>query len=175
MLLSPTFLLLMMNPDWIPKGFEFILIKDTINIPIIFQLLLLEFAIDGMRLASLNTPNMLSTPLSIVAGIVLGDFTVSSGWFNSEIMLYMAFVAVANYTQSNFELGYALKFMRIITLIATGIFGIYGYIGGVLLSVAAILCNKSFKGHSYLYPLIPFNGKQLLRRFFRISLPGTEK
>ena len=175
LLLSPTFLLLMMNPDWIPKGFEFILIKDTINIPIIFQLLLLEFAIDGMRLASLNTPNMLSTPLSIVAGIVLGDFTVSSGWFNSEIMLYMAFVAVANYTQSNFELGYALKFMRIITLIATGIFGIYGYIGGVLLSVAAILCNKSFKGHSYLYPLIPFNGKQLLRRFFRISLPGTEK
>lgn len=175
LLLSPTFLLLMMNPDWIPKGFEFILIKDTINIPIIFQLLLLEFAIDGMRLASLNTPNMLSTPLSIVAGIVLGDFTVSSGWFNSEIMLYMAFVAVANYTQSNFELGYALKFMRIITLIATGIFGVYGYVGGIVLSIAAILCNKSFKGHSYLYPLIPFNGRQLLRRFFRISLPGTEK
>ena len=175
LLLSPTFLLLMMNPDWIPKGFEFILIKDTINIPIIYQLLLLEFAIDGMRLASLNTPNMLSTPLSIVAGIVLGDFTVSSGWFNSEIMLYMAFVAVANYTQSIFELGYALKFMRIITLIATAIFGVYGYFAGIILSAVALLCNKSFKGHSYLYPLIPFNGKQLLRRFFRISLPGTEK
>ncbi|MBE5938511.1 MAG: spore germination protein [Lachnospiraceae bacterium] len=175
LLLSPTFLLLMMNPEWIPEGLKFIMIKETINVPILYQLLILEFAIDGMRLASLNTPNMLSTPLSIVAGIVLGDFTVSSGWFNSEIMLYMAFVAVANYTQSNFELGYALKFMRVITLIATGIFGIYGYVAGVVLSVLALACNKSFKGYSYLYPLIPFNAKQLLRRFFRISLPGTEK
>ena len=56
---------------------------------------------------------MLSTPLSIFAGLVLGEFSVNSGWFNSEVMLYMAFVAVANYTQPNFELGYAVKFMRI--------------------------------------------------------------
>ena len=28
----------------------------------------------------------------------------------------MAFVAVANYTQPNFELGYALKFMRLMLL-----------------------------------------------------------
>lgn len=175
LLLSPTFLLLMMNPGWIPEGFEFIIIKDTINIPILYQMLLLEFAIDGMRLASLNTPNMLSTPLSIVAGIVLGDFTVSSGWFNSEIMLYMAFVAVANYTQVNFELGYALKFMRVITLILTAMFGVYGYAAGILLAVAGVVFNKSFKGHSYLYPLIPFNARQLLRRFFRVSLPETEK
>lgn len=175
LLLSPTFLLLMMNPEWIPEGFEFIVIQDPINIPILYQMLLLEFAIDGMRLASLNTPNMLSTPLSIVAGIVLGDFTVSSGWFNSEIMLYMAFVAVANYTQVNFELGYALKFMRVITLISTAMFDVYGYIFGILLAIAAITFNKSFRGHSYLYPLIPFNARQLLRRFFRVSLPETEK
>ena len=175
LLLSPTFLLLMNNPSFIPAGLEFIMIKDPINVPIIIQLLLLEFAIDGMRLASLNTPNMLSTPLSVVAGIVLGDFTVSSGWFNSEIMLYMAFVAVANYTQVNFELGYALKFMRIITLVATQFFGIFGYIAGIVLAVVGIIFNKTFDGKSYLYPLIPFNARGLLRRFFRVSLPKSEK
>ena len=47
-----------------------------------------------------------------------GEFSVASGWFNSEVMLYMAFGAVANYTQPNFELGYALKFR------ASGITGI---------------------------------------------------
>ena len=60
--------------------------------PIIWQFLILEFAIDGLRLASINTPSMMSTPLSVVAGIVLGDYTVSSGWFNAEIMLEMAFM-----------------------------------------------------------------------------------
>lgn len=175
LLLSPTFLLLIMHPSYIPESLKFIMIDDPINIPIIFQLLILEFAIDGLRLASLNTPNMLSTPLSVVAGIVLGDFTVSSGWFNAEIMLYMAFVAVANYTQVNFELGYALKFLRIITLIATSLFGIYGYIGGIVLAVAGLVFNKTFKGRSYLYPLVPFNARHLARRFFRVSLPHSEK
>ncbi|KSV57582.1 spore germination protein [Acetivibrio ethanolgignens] len=171
---TPLFLLLMQHPQWIPKGFEFIYITDPINIPILWQFLLLEFAVDGMRLASLNTPSMLSTPLSVVAGIVLGDFTVSSGWFNAEIMLYMAFVAVANYTQSSFELGYALKFMRIITLILTGYFGLIGFVVGLLITGIAIIRNKTLSGRSYIYPLIPFNGRQLLRRFFRISLPRSE-
>lgn len=173
--LTPTFLLLMQNQQWIPDWLSFIIIKDKINIPIIIQLLLLEFSIDGLRLASLNTPSMLSTPLSVVAGIVLGDFTVSSGWFNAEIMLYMAFVAVANYTQSNFELGYALKFMRLITLILTGIFNVYGFIIGIVITIASVVCNKTISGHSYIYPLIPLNARQLFRRFFRISLPTSEK
>ena len=173
--LTPVFLLLMQNQHWIPDWLSFIVIKEQINIPIVLQLLILEFAIDGLRLASLNTPSMLSTPLSVVAGIVLGDFTVSSGWFNSEIMLYMAFVAVANYTQSNFELGYALKFMRIITLILTGIFDVYGFIIGIVITFASIICNKTISGHSYIYPLIPLNFRQLLRRFCRISLPDSEE
>ena len=115
----PLFLLFMQNPAWIPEIFRFVLIEDTVNIPLIFQILILELAIDGLRLAALNTPSMLSTPLSVIAGIVMGEFSVESGWFNSEIMLYMAFVSIANYTQPNFELGYALKFMRLLLLILT--------------------------------------------------------
>lgn len=174
-LLAPTFLMLLMYPQWIPESLSFILLKDPSNIPVLAQFLILEFAIDGMKLASLNTPSMLSTPLSVVAGIVLGDFTVSSGWFNSEIMLYMAFITIANYSQANFELGYALKFMRMICLITTGIFGIWGYCGGVILVICLVAWNKTISGKSYLYPLIPWNKKQFLHRFLRVSLPTSEK
>lgn len=173
--LTPLFLLLMGKPEWVPEPMEYILIKDPINVPIILQFLILEFAIDGLRLASVSTPSMLNTPLSVVAGIVLGDYSVSSGWFNSEIMLYMAFVAVANYTQNNFELGYALKFMRLILLIVTHFFGIYGFIGGLLFIGVSIVSNKTILGKSYIYPLIPFDFKQLARRFFRVSLPKDEQ
>ena len=91
---TPLFLLFMLNPQWLPKAFEFVLIQDVQNIPLIYQLLILELSIDGLRLAAMNTPSMLSTPLSVIAGIVMGEFAVKSGWFNSEVMLYMAFVAV---------------------------------------------------------------------------------
>ena len=173
--MTPLFLLVINNPQWLPEGLKFISINDPINVPIWAQMLILEFAIDGLKLASVNTPNMLSTPLSVVAGIILGDYTVSSGWFNSEIMLYMAFVAVANYTQVSLELGYALKFMRIILICLTAAFGVWGFAGGIVLVLVAIVTNKTISGKSYIYPLIPFNKKQFLRRFFRVSLPRSEQ
>ena len=173
-LLTPTFLLLMQRPEWIPSGFEFIRIEDPTNIPLVWQFLLLELAIDGLRLAAVNTPNMLSTPLSVMAALVLGEFSVNSGWFNSEVMLYMAFVAIANYTQASYELGYAIKFMRIINLILTAMFGVWGYIAAFILMIVAVVSNKTVSGKSYIYPLIPLNLKQLSKRFIRYRLPGAK-
>ena len=144
---TPLFLLFMMNPEWLPKAFEFVLIRDVQNIPLIYQLLILELSIDGLRLAAMNTPSMLSTPLSV---IVMGEFAVKSGWFNSEVMLYMAFVAVANYTQPNFELGYALKFMRLLLLVLTAIWNGTGFFIGCVIVVLSIACNKTLSGRNYL-------------------------
>ena len=148
--LTPVYLLFMQNPGWLPEAFGFVAIRDTVNIPLVFQMLMLELAIDGLRLAALNTPSMLSTPLSVIAGIVMGEFSVQSGWFNSEIMLYMAFVAVANYTQPNFELGYALKFMRLLLLVLTALFDWIGFAAGCVIVVCSICFNKTPSGRSYL-------------------------
>lgn len=148
--LTPVFLLFMQNLSWLPKIFAFVAVKDTVNIPLIFQLLMLEVAIDGLRLAALNTPSMLSTPLSVIAGLVMGEFSVKSGWFNAEVMLYMAFVAVANYTQPNFELGYALKFMRLELLVLTAVFNWIGFLAGTIIVICSICFNKTLSGRSYL-------------------------
>ena len=148
--LTPLFLLFMQNIEWLPRVFQFVALKDTVNIPLIYQLLILELAIDGLRLAAMNTPSMLSTPLSVIAGIVLGEFAVTSGWFNSEVMLYMSFVAVANYTQPNFELGYALKFMRLLLLILTANFNWVGFAIGTIIVICSIVFNKTVSGRSYL-------------------------
>lgn len=147
---TPLFLLFMQNPEWIPDMFAFIQVQDTINIPLIYQMLMLELGIDGLRLAAMNTPSMLSTPLSVIAGIVMGEFSVKSGWFNSEVMLYMAFVAVSNYTQPNFELGYALKFMRLLLLVLTAMFNVAGFGIGCVIIFCSLAFNKTLSGRNYL-------------------------
>ncbi len=174
-IMTPTFLLLMNHPEWVPESFQFIMLQEAPNIPLLAQFLILELAIDGLKLAAVNTPNMLSTPLSVMAGLVLGEFSVNSGWFSSEVMLYMAFVAIANYTQQNYELGYALKFMRILNLILTAAFGLYGYLAAILIFVLAIVCNKTLSDKSYIYPLLPFNFKQLSKRLLRLRLPQAKQ
>ena len=166
-ILTPTFLLFMNNVEWIPERFEFVILKESPNVSLIWQFLILELAIDGLKLAAVNSPSMLSTPLSVMAALVLGEFSVNSGWFSSEVMLYMAFVAIANYTQSNYELGYALKFMRIISLLLTQLLDLGGYIAGIVLTLLLIAFNKTVCRRSYLYPLIPFDGKALKRVLVR--------
>ena len=172
-IMTPTFLLFANHASWVPENFAFILLKEEPNISLIWQFLILEIAIDGLKLAAVNTPNMLSTPLSVMAALVLGEFSVNSGWFSSEVMLYMAFVAIANYTQSNYELGYALKFMRILNLILTQLFGLWGYLAGIAILVLSIVSNKTVSRTSYIYPLIPFDGKKLKNHLIRRRLPGT--
>ena len=98
-IITPTWLLMVSDVTYLPEWLRFTLPKEVMNIPLIWQFLILELAIDGLRLAALNTPSMMSTPLSVIAALVIGDFAVSSGWFNQEAMLYMAFVSLANYTQ----------------------------------------------------------------------------
>lgn len=168
--LTPLFLLLMQHPEWIPENLAFIQIKDTVNIPLVLQFLLLELSIDGLRLAAIHTPDMLSTPLSVIAGLVIGEFAVNSGWFNEEVMLYMAFVTIANYSQSNAELNYAVKFMRILLLILTGCFSFWGFIAGLCIAAFSLLTCRTFAGKSYLYPLIPFRWSALKRQLFRLKL-----
>ena len=173
--LTPVWLLFMQNQNWIPGWLEFIKLADDMYVPLIFQLLILEFAIDGLRLAAVNTPSMLTTPLSVIAGIVLGEYSVKSGWFNSETMLYMAFVTIANYSQASFEMGYALKFMRVILLILTSLLNVWGFILGTAIAVCSIVFNRTIAGKSYIYPLIPFSWPEIKKRFLRGRLPHTEK
>ncbi len=170
LLLTPYFLLLMQQPELIPPGLEFIRVQDTVHVPLLLQFLILELAVDGLKLASIHTPDILSTPLSVIAGLVIGEFAVNSGWFNAEVMLYMAFVTIANYSQANFELSYAIKFMRILLLILTAVFGLWGFIGGLAVILFAMLTCKTFSGKGYLYPLIPFDGKALKRQILRQKL-----
>ncbi len=175
MILTPVWLLFMQNPHWIPDWLEFIKLTDEQHVPIIFQLLILEFAIDGLRLAAVNTPSMLTTPLSVIAGIVLGEYSVKSGWFNSETMLYMSFVTVANYSQASFEMGYAIKFMRVILLVLTSLFNIRGFVIGLVITACSIAFNRTIAGKSYIYPLIPFSWSECRKRFFRGRLPHKVK
>lgn len=165
--ITPVWLLALQNPDYIPDSFKFILITEPVNIPVFWQLILLEIAIDGLRLASIKTPDSLSASLSIIGAIALSEFAVNVGWFSREAMLYMAFVAISNYTQPSYELGYALKFFRIFILICTAMFNFIGFVVGVVIVIIMIITNKTVSGKSYLYPLIPFNGKKLLGKIIR--------
>ena len=161
MLLIPVWYLLVVYEENLPDALKFMMIEEDYTVPLIVQILIVEFVIDTLRLASLNTPSALSSSFSVVGALVLGEFAVRSGWFVSEVVLFMAFVAISNFTQPSFELGYAIKISRTVILILCGLFKIWGLVIGLILVLLVIATTKTLGGYTYLYPLIPFNGKAL--------------
>ena len=170
-LITPLWLLALQNPDYCPEFFRFVLLDEPQNIPVFWKLILMEVGIDGLRLAALNTPNSLTTPLSIIGAIALSEFAVESGWVSMEAILYMALVTVANFTQPNFELGYSFKFCRVLLLVLTYIFNVWGFIIAFIINLVLLCTNRTLSSKSYLYPLVPFNGKEFLRKILRIRNP----
>lgn len=170
LVLTPTWYLLLLYPEAVPQWLAFIIPEDRGKLPVMVQLLLAEFIIDALRLASLNTPNMLNNSLSVVGGLILGDFAVEIGWLIPEVILYMAFAAIANFTQRSYELGYAIKFLRILLLILTGFFRIWGFVAGCLLIIILVATNSTLNGkRNYLYPLIPLDLRALRTLIFRVK------
>ena len=174
LLLVPVWFLLTKNPQITPEWLRFVLPETPGKTPIFVQLILVEFMIDGLRMASMNTPDMLSNSLSVVGGLILGDFAVGIGWLIPEVIVYMAFVSIANFSQRSYELGYAFKFMRIMLVILIQLFNYIGFGIGLLLFFILLATNKTVNGRrSYLYPLIPFNARALLSLFVRLRKDGT--
>lgn len=164
---TPLYLLIMNEQDLVPQFLRFLIAEKTGALPLFIQFLLLELVTDGLRLASLNTPDALSNSLGIIGGLLLSEFAINAGWFIGESVLFMSFVTIASYTQPSFEMGYAMKFERILLLILTQFLGLWGFFAGIAVCLILMLSTKTLSGRCYLYPVIPFNAKAFARLFFR--------
>ena len=165
--ITPAWYLMVSEPNRLPGWLNFLSSPEPVSLSLLSQLLVVEFLIDVLKLASLNTPDSLSNSFSMLGALVLGDFAVQAGWLGPEVLVYMAFVSVAGFAQPSYEMGYAFKLLRVALLLVTAAFDVWGFCLGVV-GIFILLCTtKPLVGKGYLYPLVPFNGKALLRLLVR--------
>ena len=165
--ITPAWYLMVSEPNRLPGWLNFLSSPEPVSLSLLSQLLVVEFLIVVLKLASLNTPDSLSNSFSMLGALVLGDFAVQAGWLGPEVLVYMAFVSVAGFAQPSYELGYAFKLLRVALLLVTAAFDVWGFCLGVV-GIFVLLCTtKPLVGKGYLYPLVPFNGKALLRLLVR--------
>lgn len=169
LLLTPVYLLIVEGDIPPPLSMDFITPKEPYALPVFWQFILLELAIDGLRLASLNTPDSLGMSLSVIGALILGEFSVNSGWFIPQTILMMAVVSLASFTQPSIELSYGIKLIRLLALIGAMLFSYWGLLAALVIGILQISFTKTLSGHSYLYPLYPFKWKSLKKLIFRTT------
>ena len=156
---TPVWYLLVKNPDTLHENLHFLLVQDAYYVPLIIQLLLVELIIDVLKLASLNTPDVLSNSFSMIGALILGDFAVQARWLVPEVLVYMAFVAIANYAQHSYEMGYATKLCRMLLLILIWLFDLWGFLAGIVGTLTLMATTKPLVGKGCLPPH-PFRRKK---------------
>ncbi|MBQ9972641.1 MAG: spore germination protein, partial [Firmicutes bacterium] len=189
----------MMAEEYIPvySGIGFFVPDTDFAVSLFWQFIIIEIAIDALKLASLNTPESLGMSLSVIGALILGEFSVNSGWFIPQTILIMAVTALASFTHPSIELGYAVKFSRITVLIGaalggmlgdtimtgagissiteagitvtSGTFAIAGSFIATVIIFIVMATTKTLVGTPYLYPLVPFEWKKLKKLIFRTA------
>lgn len=159
--ITPAWYLMVSEPNRLPGWLNFLSSPEPVSLSLLSQLLVVEFLIDVLKLASLNTPDSLSNSFSMLGALVLGDFAVQAGWLGPEVLVYMAFVAVSNFAQHSFEMGYACKLCRMALLLCAFTLRWWGFALGLVGVLVLMATAKPIAGRGYLYPLLPFDGKAL--------------
>lgn len=155
----------------LPPALRFLGAKSDSAIPLFLQFLALEIGIDMLRLASIHTPNALTTSLGIIGALLLGELAVKVGWFVSETILYIAIAGIGSFATPSIEFALAIRLFRLIILILTGMLKGYGFLLGLFFFIVIITTTKSMGGVRYTWPLIPFDWKALSTILFRKPVP----
>ena len=168
--LMPTWLLFVLHPEYLPDFLNFIGPQEEGNIPIVLQVISGEIGMEFLRLASIHTPTAISSALGIVSAILIGQVAVDVGLFGPEILFYVAIGALGAFVTPSYELGLANKMFKLFIIVGPALLGLWGYIGTIVVGLIFLATMKSF-GKPYLYPLIPFNFKALLKSVIRYPIP----
>lgn len=165
----PIWLLLVNNIDKLPEWMNFLEISEQAKIPIIVQIFLLDFIVNVIKTASINTPSMISNSISLIGAVIVGDIAIVTNIISPEVMLISAFSAMGFYSQPSFELGYSFLFMRMMLVLLVQFLRIWGLAIGTVIIILLIATNKTILGDSFIYPLVPFNFKKLMYTLFRFK------
>jgi spore germination protein KA len=104
--------------------------------------------------------------------LVLGDAAVKAGIVSADLIVVIAFTAVANFIVPS--LNEVITLYRFILLILAGIIGIYGITAGTFVMLMHANSLKSF-GVPYLSPVSPVNIEGLKDFIIRFPLQSMKK
>jgi stage V sporulation protein AF len=171
--LPGVFLVVNFEPSIAPGLVPFLKVDKPGALPLWLDLIVAEVALYILRMAVLNTPVPIAAMVSIIAAFAFGELAPNVNFLPQEVLLYMAFVLVAQLSISSFELGSANELTRFWTILLTQLgywvgIGFWGFVAGLVGWFVFLATRKSF-GVPYLWPLIPLqwtNGlvEVLLRR-----------
>ena len=135
-----------------------------LQLAFVFEVIVADSIIEWIRLSLIHSPTLLSSLLGMIAVFVLGEAAISIGQYTQEVLILVAIANVGNFVTSNYELSMANKLVRIILVLSTLVFQMYGL--GIAILIYFIMLYKTDVGPvNFLHPVIPFDWQEFKKIF----------
>lgn len=126
-----------------------------------FEMILVELIFQVLRLAGTRLPNHISATIIVIGSIIVSEIGVAGGMFGPYVLLISAIVMICSFAISNnSSFNIAVNICRIVIMITSAIWGIFGFTIASLFVLIYISSLSSFST-PFLYPFAPFNFKKL--------------
>lgn len=157
-LLLPGFYVAITNfhQELIPTELLFAIVssRENVPLPIIFEILVMEFSFELIREAGLRVPSPIGPTIGIVGALILGQAAVDANIVSPILIIIVAITAIASFAIPDFSFGFHCRIARFTYIILGYFLGFLG-IGLCLFVHFLILADLKSFGYSYLQPFAP--------------------
>lgn len=117
----------------------------------VLEIIIMETAFELLREAGIRLPGPVGHAVGLVGGIIIGQAAVDAKLISPMIVIIVALTAIATFAIPDYNLTSAFRLIRYAFIAICALFGLYGFLIGILLLLAHLSSLESF-GTPYLSP-----------------------
>lgn len=142
--------------------------------PAVVEMLILVIMFEMFREAGLRLPSVLGGTFSVVGGLIIGDAAIRSGITSPAMVVVIAISIVATYTIVNQSLVTMVGVLRVVFILVTAAFGLFGFFMCIYLLILYIANMRVF-GVPYLNVFADLSWDSLVKTLVRTSKEKYEQ
>ncbi|SEN16085.1 spore germination protein [Lihuaxuella thermophila] len=112
--------------------------REGVPFPVVVEVLLMELVFEVIREAGVRAPKALSTAVTIVGAIVLGETAIRSGMVTPATVIVVATTAIANFVNPSFNMAIAARLLRFALILLAAVFGLFGIVLALIVLIPGI-------------------------------------
>ncbi len=127
--------------------------REGVPFSILLEVIIMEVAFELLLEAGIRLPGPMGNTIGIVGGLIIGDAAVNANLASPMVVIVVALTAIAAFTIPNEAFSAAFRLVRYMIIFLSAIWGLFGFIIGVVLLMTHLCSLKSF-GTPYLMPFV---------------------
>ncbi len=164
------------HSDIIPMKLAYAIAASREGVPFAsyVEVLVMEASLMFLIEAIIKLPKPMGSTIGIVGGLIIGQSAVSAGLVSPIMVIILGLTAITTFLIPNYAITSAFTYYRLIIIVLSAVFGLYGIMIGVIFLIIHLTRIKSFD-IPYLAPAVDLTWGDLKDLYVRMPIKNFKE